>query len=326
MRAIVIERNGGPEVLEPRDRPAPEPGPGELLVALEAAGVNFRDVYERRGGYGTPPPLVAGAEGAGTVVATGPGVSELGPGERVAWTSATGSYAEQVIVKAERAVPVPAATSSELAAAVLLQGMTAHYLATSTYPIRRGDTVLVHAAAGGVGLLLTQIAKLRGGRVIATASTEEKRALAREHGADEAIAYAGFAEAARGLTGDEGVHAVYDGVGRDTFEAGLDALRPRGTMALYGYASGEPEPLVLDRLGGGRSLFVTRPTLPAYTATRDDLLARAEQVLEWVGTGRLRVLIGGRYPLDEARRAHEDLESRATRGKLVLIPEAQAPA
>jgi NADPH2:quinone reductase len=269
---------------------------------------------------------VAGAEGAGTVVATGPGVSELGPGERVAWTSATGSYAEQVIVKAERAVPVPAATSSELAAAVLLQGMTAHYLATSTYPIRRGDTVLVHAAAGGVGLLLTQIAKLRGGRVIATASTEEKRALAREHGADEAIAYAGFAEAVRGLTGDEGVHAVYDGVGRDTFEAGLDALRPRGTMALYGYASGEPEPLVLDRLGGGRSLFVTRPTLPAYTATRDDLLARAEQVLEWVGTGRLRVLIGGRYPLDEARRAHEDLESRATRGKLLLIPPAAAPA
>jgi NADPH2:quinone reductase len=326
MRAIVIERNGGPEVLEPRDRPAPEPGPGELLVALEAAGVNFRDVYERRGGYGTPPPLVAGAEGAGTVVATGPGVNELGPGERVAWTSATGSYAEQVIVKAERAVPVPAATSSELAAAVLLQGMTAHYLATSTYPIRRGDTVLVHAAAGGVGLLLTQIAKLRGGRVIATASTEEKRALAREHGADEAIAYAGFAEAVRGLTGDEGVHAAYDGVGRDTFEAGLDALRPRGTMALYGYASGEPEPLVLDRLGGGRSLYVTRPTLPAYTATRDDLLARAEQVLEWVATGKLRVLIGGRYPLDEARRAHEDLESRATRGKLVLIPEAQAPA
>jgi len=326
MRAIVIERNGGPEVLEPRDRPEPEPGPGELLVAVEAAGVNFRDVYERRGGYGTPPPLVAGAEGAGTVVSTGPGVTELGRGERVAWTSATGSYAERVIVKAERAVPVPAATSSEVAAAVLLQGMTAHYLATSTYPIRRGDTVLVHAAAGGVGLLLTQIAKLRGARVIATASTEEKRALAREHGADEATAYAGFAEAARELTGGHGVHAVYDGVGKDTFEAGLDALRPRGTMALYGYASGEPEPLVLDRLGGGRSLFVTRPTLPAYTATRDDLLARAEQVLEWVATGKLRVLIGGRYPLDEARRAHEDLESRATRGKLLLIPPAAAPA
>lgn len=326
MRAIVIERNGGPEVLEPRDRPEPEPGPGELLVAVEAAGVNFRDVYERRGGYGTPPPLVAGAEGAGTVLATGPEVTELGPGERVAWTSATGSYAERVIVKAERAVPVPAATSSEVAAAVLLQGMTAHYLATSTYPIRRGDTVLVHAAAGGVGLLLTQIAKLRGARVIATASTEEKRALAREHGADVAIAYAGFAEAARELTCGEGVHAVYDGVGKDTFEAGLDALRPRGMMALYGYASGEPAPLVLDRLGGGRSLFVTRPTLPAYTAARDDLLARAEQVLEWVGTGKLRVLIGGRYPLDEARRAHEDLESRATRGKLVLIPPAAAHA
>jgi NADPH2:quinone reductase len=326
MRAIVIERNGGPEVLEPRDRPEPEPGPGELLVALEAAGVNFRDVYERRGGYGTPPPLVAGAEGAGTVVATGPDVTELGPGERVAWTSATGSYAERVIVKADRAVPVPADTGSDLAAAVLLQGMTAHYLATSTYPIRRGDTVLVHAAAGGVGLLLTQIAKLRGARVIATASTDEKRALAREHGADEAIDYAGFAEEVRRLTGGAGVHAVYDGVGRDTFDAGLDALRPRGTMALYGYASGEPEPFMLDRLGGGRSLFVTRPTLPAYTAGRDDLLARAEQVLEWVGTGKLRVLIGGRYPLDEARRAHEDLESRKTRGKLLLIPPAAAPA
>jgi NADPH2:quinone reductase len=269
---------------------------------------------------------VAGAEGAGTVVATGPRVTEFGPGARVAWTSATGSYAERVVVKADRAVPVPAATASELAAAVLLQGMTAHYLATSTYPIRRGDTVLVHAAAGGVGLLLTQIAKLRGAGVIATASTEEKRALAREHGADEAIAYAGFAEAARELTGGHGVHAVYDGVGKDTFAAGLDALRPRGTMALYGYASGEPEPLVLDRLGGGRSLYVTRPTLPAYTATRDDLLARAEQVLEWVATGKLRVLIGGRYPLDEARRAHEDLESRATRGKLLLIPPAAAPA
>jgi NADPH:quinone reductase len=203
---------------------------------------------------------------------------------------------------------------------VLLQGMTAHYLATSTYPIRRGDVVLVHAAAGGVGLLLTQIAKLRGARVIATASTEEKRALAREHGADDAIPYAGFAQAVGDLTGGAGVHAVYDGVGRDTFDDGLAALRPRGTMALYGYASGQPEPLALDRLGGGRSLFVTRPTLPAYTATRDDLLARAEQVLEWVGSGKLRVLIGGRYPLDEARRAHEDLESRATRGKLLLIP------
>jgi NADPH:quinone reductase len=320
VRAVVIERNGGPDVLEPRDRPAPEAGAGELLVAVEAAGVNFRDVYERRGGYGTPPPLVAGAEGAGRVIAAGADVTELGPGDRVAWTSATGSYAERVIVKADRAVPVPDATTSELAAAVLLQGMTAHYLATSTYPIRRGDAVLVHAAAGGVGLLLTQIAKLRGARVIATASTEEKRALARERGADEAIPYDGFGEAVRDLTGGAGVHAVYDGVGRETFDEGLDALRPRGTMALYGYASGQPEPLVLDRLGHGRSLFVTRPTLPSYTATRDDLLARAEQVLEWVGSGKLRVLIGGRYSLEDARRAHEDLEARRTRGKLLLVP------
>lgn len=320
MRAVVIERNGGPEVLEPGERPDPEPGDGQLLVAVEAAGVNFRDVYERRGNYGTPPPLVAGAEGAGTVVATGPGQEEFEPGDRVAWTSATGSYAELVLVSADRAVPVPDGVSSELAAAVLLQGMTAHYLATSTHPVRRRDDVLVHAAAGGVGLLLTQIATLRGGRVIATASTAEKRALAAEHGADETLAYDGFADAVLELTGGAGVHAVYDGIGRDTFDGGLRCLRPRGTMVVYGYASGEPEPVAVDRLGGPRSFFLTRPTLPAYTATRDDLLARAEQVFEWARSGRLRVLIGGRYPLEEARRAHEDLEARRTHGKLLIVP------
>jgi NADPH2:quinone reductase len=320
MRAVVIERNGGPEVLEPGERPDPEPSEGQLLVSVEAAGVNFRDVYERRGNYGTPPPLVAGAEGAGTVVAMGPGTDEFEPGDRVAWTSETGSYAELVLVRAERAVPVPEGVSSELAAAVLLQGMTAHYLATSTYPIRRGDDVLVHAAAGGVGLLLTQMAKLRGGRVIATASTAGKRSLAEEHGADETLEYDGFADAVLELTGGAGVHAVYDGVGRDTFDAGLDCLRPRGTMVVYGYASGEPEPLAIDRLSGPRSLYVTRPTLPAYTVTRDDLLARAEQVFEWVRSGRLHVLIGGRYPLEEARRAHEDLEARRTQGKLLIVP------
>ncbi len=321
MRAVVISRNGGPEVLEPREWPEPQAGEGQLLVAVQAAGVNFRDVYERRGGgYGTPAPLVGGAEGAGAVVALGPGVEGFEPGERVAWTSATGSYAERALVTAERAVPVPDDVESEVAAAVLLQGMTAHYLATSTYPIRRGDDVVVHAAAGGVGLLLTQIAKLRGARVIATASNEEKRRLALEHGADEAVGYDGFADAALELTGGAGVHAVYDGVGHATFDEGLRALRPRGTMAIYGYASGQPDPLAIDRIGHGRSLYVTRPTLPAYTATRDDLLARAEQVFEWVRSGRVRVLIGGRYPLAEARRAHEDLESRATTGKLLLIP------
>jgi NADPH:quinone reductase len=318
--AIVISRNGGPEVLEPKEWPEPSPGDGQLLVAVEAAGVNFRDVYERRGGYGTPPPLVAGAEGAGSVVAAGAGVTEFAPGDRVAWTSATGSYAERVLVDAARAVQVPEALAPELAAAVLLQGMTAHYLATSTYPIRPGEDVLVHAAAGGVGLLLTQIAKMRGGRVIATASTEDKRRLARAYGADEAIGYEGFAEAVRTLTGGAGVHVVYDGIGRDTFDAGLSVLRPRGLMALYGAASGQPQALELNRLAAGGSLFVTRPMLPYYTASRDDLLARAEQVFEWVATGRLRVLIGGRYPLDAARRAHEDLESRRTQGKLILTP------
>ncbi len=320
MRAVVISANGGPEVLEAREWPEPEPGAGQLLVAVEAAGVNFRDVYERRGGYGTPPPLVGGAEGAGTVVATGAGVTEFGPGDRVAWTNATGSYAERVLVAAERAVEVPEAVGPELAAAVLLQGMTAHYLATSTYPIRQRDDVLVHAAAGGVGLLLTQIAKLRGARVIATASTAEKRALAREHGADEVIGYEGFADAVRALTGGAGVHVVYDGIGRDTFADGLTILRPRGLMALYGASSGQPEPLAVERLASAGSLYVTRPILPDYTATRDDLLARAEQVFEWVATGRLRVLIGGRYPLADARRAHEDLESRRTQGKLILTP------
>jgi NADPH2:quinone reductase len=324
VRAIVINRNGGPEVLEPAERPEPSPGDGQLLVAVEAAGVNFRDVYERRGGYGTPAPLVAGVEGAGTVAAIGGGVAEFAPGDRVAWTSASGSYAERVLVDAARAVPVPEAVGSELAAAVLLQGMTAHYLATSTYPIRHGDDVLVHAAAGGVGLLLTQIAKLRGGRVIATASSAGKRDLAREHGADDAIGYEGFAEAVLRLTGGAGVHVVYDGIGRDTFDDGLRVLRPRGLMALYGAASGQPSPLELGRLAAGGSLFVTRPMLAAYTVTRDDLLARAEQVLEWVGTGRLRVLIGGRYPLEAARRAHEDLESRRTQGKLILTPPSDA--
>jgi NADPH2:quinone reductase len=320
MRAVVIEKNGGPEVLVPGERPDPEPGEGELLVSVEAAGVNFRDVYERRGNYGTPPPLVAGAEGAGTVVAHGPGAEDFEPGDRVAWTSATGSYAELVLVRAARAVPVPEGVSSELAAAVLLQGMTAHYLATSTHPVRRGDDVLVHAAAGGVGLLLTQMAKLRGGRVIATASTPEKRALAAARGADETLAYEGFADAVLELTNGAGVHVVYDGVGRDTFDEGLRCLRTRGMMVVYGYASGQPEPLAVDRLGGARSLFVTRPTLPAYTATRDDLLARAEQVFEWVRSGRLHVLVGGRYALEDARRAHEDIEARRTQGKLLIVP------
>src|SRR6478609_7625046 len=245
MRAIVVTKHGGPEVLELHDRPDPSPGPGELLVEVEAAGVNYRDVYERegKGTHVSEPPHLAGVEGAGTVSAVGDGVERFAPGDRVAWSNAPGSYAERVLVSADAAVALPDGVSSELAAALLLQGSTAHYLATSTYPIQAGDSVLVHAAAGGVGLLLTQIAKRRGGRVIATTSTDEKAELARGAGADETIGYEGFGERARELTGGEGVHAVYDGIGATTFDESISALRPRGYMVLYGAASGPPPPV-----------------------------------------------------------------------------------
>jgi NADPH2:quinone reductase len=312
MHAVVVTRNGGPEVLAAREVPEPEPAADRLLVAVEAIGVNYRDVYERegRGAYANSPPLVAGIEGAGTVVESG---------ERVAWVAAPGSYAERVSVPAAVAVPVPDAVSTELAAAVLLQGMTAHYLCTSTYAVREGDDVLVHAAAGGVGLLLTQMVKLRGGRVIATTSSAEKAELARGAGADETLGYDGFADAVRELTGGRGVAVAYDAVGAATFEGSLAALRRRGTLVLYGQASGPVPPFDLERLRAG-SLYVSRPALPDYTTTREELLARAGEVLGWVAEGRLDVRIGGRYPLAEARRAHEDLVSRRTTGKLLLIP------
>jgi NADPH2:quinone reductase len=319
MRAIVVTRAGGPEVLELQEMPAPQPGPGELLVAVEAAGVNYRDVYEREGRY-RPPPLVAGVEGAGAVVGVGEGVSGFADGDRVVWSDTFGSYAECVAVEAARAVPIPKRLSSELAAAALLQGMTAHYLATDTYRVQDGDTVLVHAAAGGVGLLLTQIVKLRGGNVIATTSNEEKAELARSAGADEVIGYESFAERAQQLTDDEGVAAVYDGVGRTTFEGSLASLRPRGTMVLYGAASGPAPPFDPMRLEEGGSLFLTRPSLRHYTARREELLARAGEVLGWVADGKLEVRIAGRYPLEDARQAHEDLEGRRTTGKLLLRP------
>jgi NADPH2:quinone reductase len=312
MRAIVITRYGGPEVLELQDVPDPDPGPDRLLVDVEAIGVNYRDVYERegRGAYASEPPLVAGVEGAGTVAETG---------ERVGWVAAPGSYAERVAVPAAAAVPVPGGVSTEVAAAVLLQGMTAHYLCTATYPVQPGDDVLVHAAAGGVGLLLTQMVKLRGGRVIATTSSEEKAALARGAGADETIDYEGFADRVRELTGGRGVAAAYDAVGATTFDGSLAALRPRGVLVLYGAASGPVPPFELERLGAD-SLYVTRPRLPSYTATREELEARAGEVLGWVAGGKLNVRIGGRYALAEARRAHEDLEARRTTGKLLLGP------
>jgi NADPH:quinone reductase len=321
VRAVVVTRNGGPDVLELRDEPEPQPGAGLLVVALEAAGVNFRDVYERegRGAYKNDPPLIAGAEGAGTVVEVGDGVEDIAVGDRVAWAAAPGSYAERVAVDATKAVPIPEGVSSEAVAAALLQGMTAHYLCVSTYPVQQGDDVLVHAAAGGVGLLLTQMVKQRGGRVIATTSTDEKAELARGAGADEVIGYDGFAERVRELTGGKGVDVVYDGIAKETFDRSLASLRRRGTLVLYGQASGPAPPYDLEDLRKG-SLYVTRPGLPDYTATREELLWRAGEVCGWIADGRLDVRIGGRYPLEDARRAQEDLQARRSTGKLVLVP------
>ncbi len=312
MRAVVFDRNGGPEVLEARDVPEPEPGEGQVLVEVEAAGVNYRDVYEREGnGYGTPPPAIIGVEGAGRIAGTT---------ERVAWTAVPGSYAERVAATRDQLVALPDAVGSDVAAAVLLQGMTAHYLAFQSYPIEPGDWVLVHAAAGGVGLLLTQLAKLRGGRVIATTSTAEKAELARGAGADEVIGYEDFASRTHALTGGAGVAAVYDGVGRTTFREGLRALAPTGRMILYGAASGQPEPLELASLAPAGSLYVQRPTLATYARSPELMRSLAGAVLELVAEGRLDVRIGHRYRLAEARRAHEDLEARRTTGKLLLIP------
>jgi NADPH:quinone reductase len=312
MRAIVFERNGGPEVLELQERPAPTPGEGEVLVDVEAIGVNYRDVYERNGGgYGSAPPAIIGVEGAGKVAGTD---------ERVAWAHIDGSYAEQIAAPRAKLVAIPDGVSSEVAAAALLQGMTAHYLAADSYPIAEGDWVLVHAAAGGVGLIVTQIAKARGGRVIATTSTEDKAKLARGAGADEVIGYDGFAERVKEITGGQGVKAVYDGVGKTTFLDGLKALAPTGRMILYGAASGQPDPLPLSMLAPAGSLYVQRPTLQTYTRTPELLGQRARALLELIETGALDIRIGARYPLDQARQAHEDLEARKTTGKLLLIP------
>jgi NADPH2:quinone reductase len=312
MRAIVFERNGGPEVLEPKDVPEPRPAEGEVLVDVAAVGVNYRDVYERVGpAYESEPPAIVGVEGAGTIAETG---------DRVGWIKVPGSYAERVAAPRDRLVAVPDGVSLELAAATLLQGMTAHFLANDSYPIQEGDWVLVHAAAGGVGRLLVQIAKLRGGRVIATTSTEEKAQLARGAGADEVIGYQGFADRAREITGGEGVAAVYDGVGKATFLEGLKAIRPIGRMILFGAASGQPDPFAPSMLAAAGSLYVQRPTLNTYARTPELFQERAKLLLELVESGKLDVRIGARYPLEQARQAHEDLEARKTTGKILLIP------
>ncbi len=310
MRAVVFERNGGPDVLTIADVPDPEPGPGEAVVEVEAAGINYMDVYEREGkGYGSPPPATPGAEGAGTIAGTG---------ERVAWMNVPGSYAQRLSAPRERLVPVPDNLPSDIAAAAMLQGITADYLVSDSYPVHPGDWAVVHAAAGGMGLLLTQLIKLRGGRVIGTTSSEEKAALAREAGADEVLGYEDFDGRVREITGGEGAAVVYDGVGKTTFETGLKALRPTGSMILYGAASGQPEPLTLQSLAAHGSLYVQRPTVKTYTRTPAMLQERARRVLDLVAAGKLEIRIGARYPLDQARQAHEDLEGRRTTGKLLL--------
>ncbi|GAA1869807.1 quinone oxidoreductase family protein [Actinomadura bangladeshensis] len=320
MRAIVITRNGGPEVLEPAERPVPEPGPGEVLIDVAAAGVNFIDVYYRKGAYAQELPYTPGVEAAGTVAAVGDGVRGFSPGDRVAWANVQGAYAEKAVVPADVVVPVPDGVTLEDAAASLLQGMTAHYLTRSTYPIREGDTVLVHAAAGGMGLLLTQAAKALGARVIGTASTPEKERLAKDAGADVTMGYDGFADRVRELTGGEGVAAVYDGVGAPTFDGSLASLRRRGTLALYGAAGGAVAPFDPQRLNKAGSVYLTRPTLLHYVAEREELLERAADVYGWVASGAVNVHVGHRYDLAEAASAHADLEARRSTGKLLLIP------
>jgi NADPH2:quinone reductase len=322
MRAVVVTKHGRVDVLQVQQIPRPEPGEGELVVAVAASGVNFMDVYRREGIYPGEPPFVLGAECAGRVVAVGPGVDGFAEGDLVASASATGSHAEYAVVRAAAAVPVPEGVDPELAAAVMLQGMTAHYLVNSTYPLRAGETALVHAAAGGVGQLLVQLAKAKGARVIATAGTEAKEAKARELGADEVIRYTevdDLAGAVRALAPD-GVHVAYDGVGQATFEASLAALRRRGMLALYGASSGQVPPFDLQRLNPMGSLYVTRPTLAHYTADRDELLARAGDILGAVADGGLRVEVGGRFRLEDVQQAYRDLEGRATTGKLLLVP------
>ncbi len=322
MRAIRVEERGGPEVLRLAEVDQPEPGEGQLLVEVTAAGVNFIDTYQRSGIYQVPLPFTPGSEGAGTVTAVGAGVTGISPGDRVAWATSLGSYAEQTVVPTDQAVRVPDGVDTATAAASMLQGMTTHYLVRSTFPISEGDTALVTAAAGGMGLLLTQYIKALGGKVIGTVSTADKEKLAREAGADEIIRYTEkeVAPAVRELTGGRGVDVVYDGVGKDTFDASLASLRPRGTLALFGAASGPVPPVDPQRLNVAGSAFLTRPTLAHHLLTREELDWRAGEVLTAVADGSLRIHVGATYPLADARQAHEDLEGRRTTGKLLLMP------
>jgi NADPH2:quinone reductase len=322
MKAIQVKQTGGPEVMEPVELPVPEPKTSEAVVKLAASGVNFIDVYHREGRYKVPLPFIPGQEGAGQVVAVGSDVKSVKIGDRVAWTTTLGSYAEYAAVPADRLVPIPPGVSDQQAAATMLQGMTAHYLAYDTHPLKRGETALVHAAAGGVGLLLVQMAHHIGARVIATVSTQEKAQLARQAGADEIILYTlvDFEAETKRLMGGKGVDVVYDSVGKTTFAKGLNVLRPRGMMALFGGSSGAVppfDPIILTQRG---SLFLTRPSLGNYIATREELLSRSGAVFGMIAAGKLKLRIEHTYPLAEAQRAHRELEGRKTTGKLLLIP------
>jgi NADPH:quinone reductase len=322
MKAIQVKQVGGPEAMQVVDLPIPQPKQNEAVVKLAASGVNFIDVYFCEGRYKAPLPFVLGQEGAGVVTAVGAEVKSVKVGDRVAWTGLLGSYAEYAAIAADRLVSIPQSVTDQQAAAVMLQGMTAHYLSHDTYPLKSGETALVHAAAGGVGLLLTQMAHNIGARVIATVSTEEKAKLAREAGADEVILYtqADFETETKRITGGKGVDVVYDSVGKTTFEKGLNVLGPRGMMVLFGGSSGAVPPFDLITLAQKGSLYVTRPTLVNYIAAREELVARSGAVFGMIAAGRLKLRIEHKYPLSEAQRAHRDLEGRKTTGKLLLIP------
>jgi NADPH2:quinone reductase len=323
MKTILVDQPGGPESMQLVDAPQPQPGPGEALVRLAAIGVNFIDVYFRKGLYKADLPITLGSEGAGTVEAVGAQVTEVAVGDRVAWAMQRGSYAQYAVVPARILVKIPDGVDFQTAAAAMLQGMTAHYLTHSTYPLKAGETCLVHAAAGGTGALIVQMAKMVGARVLGTVSTEAKAQVAREAGVDEAILYTEkeFDAEVKGLTGGRGVDVVYDSVGQSTFHKSLDSLRPRGTLALFGQSSGPVaafDPNILNPKG---SLYLTRPSLAHYVLTREELVWRAGDVLDWIASGKLKLRIDRTYPLAEAGTAHHDLEGRKTAGKLLLIPQ-----
>jgi NADPH:quinone reductase len=321
MKAIQVKQVGGPEALQLAELPVPEPKANETVVKIAAAGVNFIDVYYREGRYKAATPFIPGQEAAGDVVAVGKDVASVKVGDRVAYTMVLGSYAEYAALPADRLVKIPAGVTEQQAAAAMLQGMTAHYLSHSTYPLKKGETALVHAAAGGVGLLLTQMAHNIGARVIATVSTEEKAKLARDAGADEVILYTqtDFEAETKHLTGGKGVEVVYDSVGKTTFEKGLNVLRPRGYMVLFGASSGAVPPFDLIQLAQKGSLFVTRPSLAQYVATREELEQRADAVFGMIAAGKLKLRVEHTYPLKDAAQAHRDLEGRKTTGKLLLL-------